>query len=61
MMRAWWNYRSSGRGEIGRRTRLRIWRRKAWGFKSLRPYTIIKGAKLAPFAVISPLKWEKAK
>lgn len=27
----------SGRGEIGRRTRLRIWRREAWGFESLRP------------------------
>ena len=26
-----------GRGEIGRRTRLRIWRREAWGFESLRP------------------------
>jgi hypothetical protein len=27
-----------GRGEIGRRARLRIWCRKAWGFESLRPY-----------------------
>ncbi|MEY3308248.1 MAG: hypothetical protein RLZZ413_2286, partial [Pseudomonadota bacterium] len=27
-----------GRGEIGRRTRFRFWRRKAWGFKSLRPH-----------------------
>ncbi len=26
-----------GRGEIGRRTRFRFWRREAWGFKSLRP------------------------
>ena len=29
----------AGRGEIGRRTRLRIWRREAWGFESLRPDT----------------------
>ncbi len=29
--------RPAGRGEIGRRTRLRIWRREAWGFESLRP------------------------
>lgn len=29
----------SGRGEIGRRTRLRIWRREAWGFESLRPHS----------------------
>jgi hypothetical protein len=27
-----------GCGEIGRRTRLRIWRREAWGFESLHPY-----------------------
>lgn len=27
-----------GRGGIGRHTRLRIWRRKSWGFKSLRPH-----------------------
>lgn len=27
-----------GRGGIGRHTRLRIWRRKLWGFKSLRPH-----------------------
>jgi hypothetical protein len=27
-----------GCGGIGRRTRLRIWRRKAWGFKSLHPH-----------------------
>ncbi len=27
-----------GRGEIGRRARLRIWFRKEWGFKSLRPH-----------------------
>ena len=27
-----------GCGEIGRRTRLRIWRREAWGFESLRPH-----------------------
>jgi hypothetical protein len=27
-----------GYGEIGRRTRLRIWRREAWGFESLYPY-----------------------
>ncbi len=29
-------WRTRGRGEIGRRTRLRIWRREAWGFESLR-------------------------
>lgn len=29
---------ASGRGGIGRHTRLRIWRREAWGFESLRPY-----------------------
>ena len=27
-----------GCGEIGRRTRFRFWRRKAWGFKSLHPH-----------------------
>ncbi len=27
-----------GCGGIGRRTRFRIWRRKAWGFKSLHPH-----------------------
>ena len=27
----------SGCGEIGRHTRLRIWRREAWGFESLHP------------------------
>ncbi len=27
-----------GCGGIGRRTRLRIWRRKAWGFDSLHPH-----------------------
>ncbi len=31
----------SGRGEIGRRTRLRIWRREAWGFESLRPHNFL--------------------
>jgi hypothetical protein len=31
---------SCGCGGIGRRTRLRIWRRKAWGFKSLHPHHI---------------------
>lgn len=30
--------RKSGCGEIGRRTRLRIWRREAWGFESLHPH-----------------------
>ncbi len=29
-----------GCGEIGRRTRFRFWRRKAWGFKSLHPHHI---------------------
>lgn len=29
-----------GCGEIGRRTRFRFWRRKAWGFKSLHPHQI---------------------
>ena len=28
---------ATGRGEIGRHTRLRIWRREPWGFESLRP------------------------
>jgi hypothetical protein len=28
-----------GRGEIGRRARLRIWCREAWGFESLRPHS----------------------
>ncbi len=28
----------SGRGEIGRRARLRIWCLAAWGFESLRPH-----------------------
>ena len=27
-----------GCGEIGRRARLRIWCREAWGFESLHPY-----------------------
>ena len=27
-------------GEIGRRTRFRFWRRKAWGFKSLHPHQV---------------------
>ena len=31
---------TSGCGGIGRRTRLRIWRRKAWGFDSLHPHQI---------------------
>ncbi len=30
-----------GCGGIGRRTRLRIWRRKAWGFDSLHPHHLI--------------------
>ncbi len=30
-----------GCGEIGRRTRFRFWRRKAWGFKSLHPHHYI--------------------
>ncbi len=30
--------RACGCGEIGRRTRFRFWRRKAWGFKSLHPH-----------------------
>jgi hypothetical protein len=30
--------RVRGYGEIGRRTRFRFWRRKAWGFKSLYPH-----------------------
>lgn len=32
------DWSTCGRGEIGRRARLRIWCRKAWGFESLRPY-----------------------
>ena len=31
-----------GCGEIGRRTRFRFWRRKAWGFKSLHPHQNFK-------------------
>ena len=31
-----------GRGEIGRRTWFRSKRRKAWGFKSLRPHHAMK-------------------
>ena len=31
-------FRHCGCGEIGRRTRFRFWRRKAWGFKSLHPH-----------------------
>ena len=31
-----------GCGEIGRRTRFRFWRRKAWGFKSLHPHQYFK-------------------
>ena len=32
-----------GCGEIGRRTRFRFWRRKAWGFESLHPHhTLLK-------------------
>ncbi len=31
---------SCGSGVIGSRTRLRIWRRKAWGFESLLPHLI---------------------
>ena len=41
-----------GCGEIGRRTRFRIWRRKAWGFKSLHPHKEKKGSeKSEPFFV----------
>ena len=32
-----------GRGEIGRRARLRIWCREAWGFESLRPHRKTSG------------------
>ena len=32
------NESTRGCGEIGRRTRFRFWRRKAWGFKSLHPH-----------------------
>ena len=35
-----------GRGEIGRRARLRIWCRKACGFKSLRPHHLVKEKKM---------------
>ena len=40
-----------GSGGIGRRTRLRIWRLTAWGFKSLLPhqlYCTFKGAIFLP-------------
>ncbi len=40
-----------GCGEIGRRTRFRFWRRKAWGFKSLHPHHIV----FKFFFVIVPL------
>ncbi len=30
------------RGEIGRRTRFRIWRSNAWGFDSLRAHSLIQ-------------------
>jgi trigger factor len=33
-------FHTGGCGEIGRRTRLRIWRREAWGFESLHPHTL---------------------
>ena len=32
-----------GFGGIGRRTRFRIWRLTAWGFKSLNPHKVIAG------------------
>jgi hypothetical protein len=32
------SFQYCGCGGIGRRTRLRIWRRKAWGFDSLHPH-----------------------
>jgi hypothetical protein len=35
-------YFKGGCGEIGRRTRFRLWRRKAWGFKSLHPHQYVK-------------------
>ena len=35
-----WARWKCGCGEIGRRTRLRIWRRKVWRFKSSRPHQI---------------------
>jgi hypothetical protein len=34
----WYVFQPSGRGGIGRHARLRIWWRKPWGFKSLRPH-----------------------
>ncbi len=33
-----------GCGVIGSRTRLRIWRREAWGFESLHPHQTLKTA-----------------
>ena len=36
--------RGRGRGGTGRRTRFRFWRRKAWGFKSLRPHHSIRAS-----------------
>jgi hypothetical protein len=32
-----------GSGVIGSRTRLRIWRREAWGFESLLPHSVKPG------------------
>ena len=36
-----------GCGEIGRRTRLRIWRREAWGFESLHPHEAVPSSQRA--------------
>gem|GEM_PF-4368663 len=41
-----------GCGEIGRRTRLRIWRREAWGFESLHPHKIFPFI----FSILSSIK-----
>ena len=38
-----------GCGGIGRRTRFRFWRRKAWGFKSLHPHHSNLAKKRMPF------------
>ena len=42
-------FTNSGCGEIGRHTRLRIWRRKAWGFESLHPHTLPPKRELGRF------------
>ena len=46
----------SGYGEIGRRARLRIWCRKAWGFESLYPHFDFRDKVLSPAPGLSSNK-----